>query len=811
MLDYETKKNIDDARDILVGKIPDPKSQVEQITIALIYKFMGDIDQKARDLGSKAKFFTGEYEKYSWSNIFDPSISGFELVSLYGEALQKMSLNDKIPALFRSIFKNAYLPYRDPDTLKSFLKAIDKFNYNHSENLGNAYEYLLSVMGAQGDAGQFRTPRHIIDFIVDAVDPSERDTILDPACGTAGFLISAYKHIISKNTDEKGNITLSSEQKKKLYENFVGYDISPDMIRISLVNLYLHNFKDPKIYEYDTLTSEDRWDERFDVILANPPFMTPKGGIKPHNRFGVQANRSEVLFVDYISEHLNPNGRAGIIVPEGIIFQSGNAYKKLRELLVKDYLYAVVSLPAGVFNPYSGVKTSILLLDKKLAKQTKDILFVKISNDGRDLGAQRRETKENDLPLALEIIKKYKNSILQNKILELAGLDQTVATIVLKEKLAQSEEYNLSADRYKEEKVYAGKWPLIELGEICDIFNGSTPLKTNKEYWCNGDIPWFTIDDIREQGRIINKTSQSITSKALNETSIKLLPVNTVLLCCTASVGEFAITNIELTTNQQFNGLVIKKEYSTKLLAKYLFVIASVFKEKLDRLGGTTAFKFVSIKDLKSIKIPLPPVEIQEKIVEELESYQNVVDGAKKVIDYYKPRFKINSEWEIVKFEDVIETITPPIKILKSDYQKIGKYPIIDQSQEAVAGWTNDTNFLVNITKPVVIFGDHTCVIKYMESKFAQGADGIKILNTGEKLHPKYLYYYLIFNPIIVEGYNRHFSKLKAIKISIPPMDIQKQIISQIEDEERLVESNKKLIEIFNKKIKDKISEIWGE
>jgi type I restriction-modification system DNA methylase subunit len=145
------------------------------------------------------------------------------------------------------------------------------------------------------------------------------------------------------------------------------------MVRLSRANLYLHGFPNPVIHEYDTLTSEERWDERCDVILANPPFMTPKGGIRPHNRFSVKAKRSEVLFVDYMAEHLNPGGRAGIIVPEGIIFQSQNAYKALRKMLVENYLWAVVSLPAGVFNPYSGVKTSILFLDRNLARRTDNL------------------------------------------------------------------------------------------------------------------------------------------------------------------------------------------------------------------------------------------------------------------------------------------------------------------------------------------------------------------------------------------------------------------------------------------------------
>lgn len=368
MLTKDIRKTIDNARDILVGKIPNPQSQIEQITIAMIYKFMDDMDLESVELGGERQFFVKELESYAWSKLMSPQLGNEARMNLYTEALDKLPLTPSIPALFREIFKGAYLPFRDGQTLTLFLKEINELSYKNSENLGNGFEYLLSIMGSQGDAGQFRTPRHIIDFIVDVVKPTKTDTILDPACGTAGFLISAYKYILKTAEIEKRPLT--PQERTALTENIQGYDISPDMVKLALVNMYLHKFKDPKIYEYDTLTQETRWENYFDVILANPPFMTPKGGIKPHNKFGVKANRSEVLFVDYIMEHINPTGKAGVIVPEGIVFQSANAYKELRKKLVDEkYLYAVVSLPSGVFNPYSGVKTSILFMDRQLAKK----------------------------------------------------------------------------------------------------------------------------------------------------------------------------------------------------------------------------------------------------------------------------------------------------------------------------------------------------------------------------------------------------------------------------------------------------------
>ena len=333
--------------------MPDPKSQVEQITIALIYKFMDDLDAESEEFGGDRKFFSGDFARYGWAKLMHPSLGGYETLNLYAEGITRMPENPGIPPLFRDIFNNAYLPYRDPETLRAFLKVIDEFNYDHSERLGDAFEYLLSVLGAQGDAGQFRTPRHIIDFIVAVVDPKKNETVLDPACGTGGFLISTYKHLLAVNVDGNGQSTLTPDDRGRFANNFKGYDISPDMVRLSLVNMYLHGFRE-RLYaprsEYvpawfpgaahlrNTLTSEERWNEYADVILANPPFMSPRGGIRPHNRFSVQSKRSEVLFVDYMAEHLTATGRAGIIVPEGIIFQSQTAYKQLRKMLVEDYL-----------------------------------------------------------------------------------------------------------------------------------------------------------------------------------------------------------------------------------------------------------------------------------------------------------------------------------------------------------------------------------------------------------------------------------------------------------------------------------------
>ena len=369
---------------------------------------MDDMDADAEELGGMRKFFTGDFARYGWAKLMGAGIGGHELIGLYGEGIAKMPDNPGIPPLFRDIFKNAYLPYRDPETLKSFLKVIDEFSYDHSERLGDAFEYLLSVLGSQGDAGQFRTPRHIIDFMVEVIAPTKSDVVLDPACGTAGFLISAYKHILRANTDLNGNSILTPEEKGRLATHFKGYDISPDMVRLSLVNLYLHDFSDPHIYEYDTLTSDEKWGECYDIIMANPPFMTPKGGIRPHKRFSIQSKKSEALFLDYIIEHLSPSGRAAVVVPDGIVANPSSFNVALRKLAINNGLYCVVSLHSYVFKPYAGAKTSILFFDKRISNSNDDILFIRMDNDGYEKGDQRKKIVDDDTLEILSIIKEFK-------------------------------------------------------------------------------------------------------------------------------------------------------------------------------------------------------------------------------------------------------------------------------------------------------------------------------------------------------------------------------------------------------------------
>ena len=804
MLDSVTKKRIDDLRNILVGKIPNPQSQVEQITTGLIYKFMYDMDVEAIEMGGVPSFFVGDYEKYSWKHLFDSKLGGANKVKLYSDAIENMYTNPSAPTLFREIFKNSFLPFKDPSTLNMFLKEINEFTYSHSEKLGDAFEYLLSFMGSQGNAGQFRTPRHIIDFIVQIVNPQKNETILDPACGTAGFLISSFKHIINQHTDKIVGDKLNAADRKQIGENLVGYDISPDMTRISLVNMYLHKFASPKIIEYDTLSSEDRWSEYYDVILANPPFFSPTGGIQPHSRFGVKSKRAEVLFVDYIVEHLKPNGRAGIVVPEGIIFQTGTAYKTLRKKLVEDCLVGVISLPAGVFQPYSGLKTSILILDKKLHQKSKNIFLAKIENDGFSLGIQRIEIHKNDIPVVLEGVKSNKTNPLVN--------------FISKEEIA-SKEFLLTGGTYKSNEIKNSQFPLVPLGEFCALVNGRAYKK--HELLDQGKYPVLRV------GNFFTKSDWYFSDFELDEQ--KYCNRGDLLFAWSASFGAKIWEGGKTIFHYHIWKLVLDNSRVNKIYLKYLmdFMTAS-FKETGGR-GGI--MMHLTKSGMEKHEIPLPPIADQQKIVEELNSYQIIIDGCNQIVENYKPTIDIEPSWEQTKLKDICTIVRGSSPRPKSDPKYYGG----SVPRLMVADLTRDGVYVTPTIDSLTELGaSKSRAMKKGEVVIAvSGNPGLPcILNTNCCIHdgfvgcrdlspnvdPEYLCYLLLTlksetssQSVGTVFQNLTTDQLKAIPLPIPPLDEQVKIVENIKRVHDLVEGNKKLLDLYYQKSQERISKIWSK
>lgn len=632
MLDTDTKRRIDSCRDILVGKVPDPKSQVEQITIALIYKFMDDMDAQSEEFGGKRSFFVNGFEKYSWSKLLAPSMGGQDTLNLYSEAIGKMTENTHLPALFRDIFKNAYLPYRDPETLKAFLKEIDGFSYDHSERLGDAFEYLLSVLGSQGDAGQFRTPRHIIDFIVRVINPQKHERILDPACGTAGFLISAWKYILDQNKEHKPGDKLTPDERNKLAANIHGYDISPDMVRLSLVNLYLHDFKNPSIDEYDTLSRDEKWNEHANVILANPPFMTPKGGIKPHKKFSITSRRAELLFVDYIIEHLAPGGRAGIVVPSGILTDRSSAAVSIRKKLLHECdLQAVIGFPASTFRPYADVETCVLVFRK--GGPTKSVWMATVSNDGYSQDDKRQPIVGSDLPSLLQRWSERAESDLCFNV----SIDEIEANKCM-----------LSIGGYKKSHLAASTaklpagWRILKLGTLVSEVNTKAGISHSHQVFSvtkhNGFVP---------AGEYFNKKIHS------DDTSDYKVVKKGQFAYSTIHIDEGAIGYLDNAETAIISPMykVFELKQNSGVLPEFLYQILksdnilSRFRDSGN--GSIKRRKSVSFSSFEDIDIVIPTHDEQEKIASMYKSIRSmekslaterleIVNATTKVFDFIK-------------------------------------------------------------------------------------------------------------------------------------------------------------------------------
>lgn len=640
MSDTNTRAIIDSARDILVGKLPAPNTQVEQITLAMLYKFMDDIDRETEDMGGEKMYFSGVYEKYGWREIMKKSVSAQDRMNLYIEGLEKFFEHPDLPTLFKAIFKNATVPYRDPEVLTLFLREINRLSYDNSERLGDAYEYLLNILGSQGELGQFRTPRHIIDFIVKLVDPKKNERILDPACGTAGFLISSYKHII----EAPENKNLSYEKKKAILDNITGYDIEPSMVRIAEMNMYLHGCTNPNIKEYDTLSSDEYWGEKYDVILANPPFMTPKGGINPHNKFIVDAKRAEVLFVDYICEHLKSNGRAGIVIPDSILYSEKNgAYIELRKLLADDRLFAIVSLPSGIFKPYAkDIKTSILFLDANRAKKVDKTLMVLVKADGFTLTDTRRPTKKNDLPAAYKLLSSYINAVDEGKHedldLEDFGLDYYLFD---NEKLTENN-YVYLVNKYERDYKINSEYPIVNIGDLIEEITDKVKDRTDIEPLSVSNRLGFVDSSelFNDQVSSSNLSGYKIVRKnyfAYNPSRI--------------NVGSIALKDDdeEICVSPMYTVFRIKDE--SRVLPEFLFMLLK--SEYMISIIKKRAFGAIRVQlkynELSTLRFPIPEtIEEQQRILDDLKKFDDDVLELEKQINIVNKNKtnKINWIWD---------------------------------------------------------------------------------------------------------------------------------------------------------------------
>lgn len=455
-INSDLRQKVDRIMDELFsGGVNNPMTAIEQISYFMFLKSLTEYDITQERLAKLAKkeyasVFNGKRSKYGWDIIC--RLSGDELYNSLSEALEHLHELRNLSETGRVLFKQAHLKIYNKPTLKSVVVAIDEMDYNNTEKYdtdakGDMYEYLLNKIAVSGTNGQFRTPRHLIQVMVEISKPQPSDLILDPACGTGGFLIEAYKYILRTHTSKEelkqGHTTgdlLTRAQNNFLRTKAINsYDNDGEMVKIATMNLYLHNLARSNgdghldVKYFDPLSTPEEKKQKYDLILANPPF-SGSVNVDSIQDVGLNTTKTELLFLKYMYDHLVEGGRSAVIVPEGVLFGSTGAHKKMRELLVDTcQIDAVVSLPSGVFKPYAGVKTAIIFYTK--GGKTDKVWFYEVTGDGYTLDDKRHPDPANDnlkdLPEA------YKN--------RKEGPNSWFAT----HKEIVDEDYNLTAIRYK--------------------------------------------------------------------------------------------------------------------------------------------------------------------------------------------------------------------------------------------------------------------------------------------------------------------------------------------------------------------------
>ncbi|TYA55703.1 class I SAM-dependent DNA methyltransferase [Formosa maritima] len=488
MITGETKSKIDRIwNDFWTGGISNPLTVVEQFTYLIFIKQLDDkqilMEKQANLLGLPLEkpIYTKEQSALRWSNFKnkDPETM-FNLFTRPQRDLDDVTAFDFMKTIgaeggeFAKFMKGAIFMIQAPKLLDKVVQQIDQLPLDNRDTKGDLYEYMLSKIAEAGTNGQFRTPRHIINMMVAMAQPKQDDIICDPACGTAGFLVSAGEYIFDNHNDWFQNKTFREHFNTNMFH---GTEFDPSMLRIAAMNLQLHGMETPVLSGKDAL-SEANGDveDAYTLILANPPF---KGSldydeVESSLLQTTKTKKTELLFLSLMLRTLKVGGRAAVIVPDGVLFGSSNAHKSIRKELVENQkLEAVISMPSGVFKPYAGVSTAVLFFTKTNSGGTDKVWFYDMKADGYSLDDKRNEIKENDIP---DILARYTSLRADAKQSPEHTRKRTDHSFLVPFDEIKGNDWDLSINRYKE-IVYEE----IEYDEPVDIIKDIQELDEERK------------------------------------------------------------------------------------------------------------------------------------------------------------------------------------------------------------------------------------------------------------------------------------------------------------------------------------------
>lgn len=450
MITGEIKNKVDKIWETFwTGGITNPLTVIEQFSYLLYMKSLDDME-KQKEMDSELLgipydgIFPKDKPQLRWS-IFS-NLSPEEMYKVVTEEVFPFikSLGGK-DTVYSQYMKDAIFVIPTPSMLTKIVAGIDELlqisSSEKKDRLGDLYEYLLSKISTAGTNGQFRTPRHIIEMIVQLMKPTPEDFICDPAAGSAGFLVAASEYLRENHNDLFYNKKLKNHFNNEM---FTGYEMDSTMLRIGAMNMMLHGVDNPKITYKDSLSEQNKDTEKYTLILANPPF---KGSLDYEAVSNdllkiTKTKKTELLFLSLFLRMLKKGGRCASIVPDGVLFGGSNAHKSIRKEIVENQkLEAVISMPSGVFKPYAGVSTAVLIFTKTDAGGTENVWFYDMKADGFSLDDKRNPIEENDIP---DIIERF------NQIDSEKNRKRTEQSFFVQIDEIRENEYDLSINRYKE-------------------------------------------------------------------------------------------------------------------------------------------------------------------------------------------------------------------------------------------------------------------------------------------------------------------------------------------------------------------------
>ena len=802
----------------------------------LFLKLISESEQAKKERGETTKFDMA----CSWDAIKQiPYSTRIEYIN--------KTVYDKLNALYGTdIFTP--LQIRDTSILKEIMDKLDPLMLTDvdSDVKGDAFEYFLKASTAtKNDLGEYFTPRHIVKTMVRLVNPKIGEKIYDPFCGTGGFLIESFRYI-ERNIDSR-----NPELRRILREDTIYGNEITNTARITKMNMILAGDGHSNIHMKDSLANPTYLDliehdkdgniirdkdgniqysseyrGLYDVVITNMPYSqrTKHGSL-----YDLPSTNGDSICVQHCMKAINsaaPNGRMALVVPEGFLFRKD--LTKTREYLLNHcQLQSIISLPQGVFLPYTGVKTDIIYATKvnqkiKPSEQKKDFWYFDVKSDGYTLDNHRRKL---DTTSDLSKYEEYRK------------LDKDQMADMLKvgfEKIPLDEVRQNSSilvgSRYRTLEKANANHPMVQLGngELFQICSGGTPSSSVPEYW-NGNVSWITLADLPAENCIteIKTTERTISEAGLNNSNAKLLPVETVIVSTRATIGRIGIARTQLATNQGFKNIIIKRP--DVILPKYLAYMLTAKVDTMKHLASGATFKEISKENFCTIQIPLLPIDQQRSIVNELDGYQNIVSGAQNILRNYMPSVSPCNEYRTDSlgnlFGPVLDSIDPSSQNGTVCY--IGLENIVSGTGEFTGCLENRYENIKSLKRVFkegdILFGKLRPALNKVAVATFDGICSTDIIVLRAKRKDILSEYYAVllrgadFNKTVLNGVSGgqlprvDLNYLMDIPVKVVPIEEQQQSVDSFRTEKDMMDSAKQIISVFSEKIDRRIKGIWGE